>query len=105
MADIPEYLHIKPFTPLPPHPAPNGGTNFDNAIMRGIQIFDMFLPPLADQWENLCFLLISDGGGSVSQAKIDALKAKYEETRKRGCWACSVCMYVHVDNDPGNGLY
>ena len=36
VADIPEYLHIKPFTPLPPPPSPSGGTSFNNAIARGI---------------------------------------------------------------------
>ena len=105
VADIPEYLHIKPFTPLPGPPAASGGTNFNNAILRGIQIINMFIPPQAAQYENLCFLLISDGGGSVSPTVISQLQAKYNETRKHGCYACSVCVYVHVDNNPGNGLF
>ena len=36
IAEIPEYLHIKPFTPLPPHPPATGGTSFNHAIERGV---------------------------------------------------------------------
>ena len=90
IAEIPEYLHIKPFTPLPPYPAATGSTSFNNAIERGVEILNMF------PGENLCFWLISDGGSSVSQSQIDKLNEAYDRAKRYGCWTCSACFYIHV---------
>ena len=47
--------------------------------------------------ENLCFLIISDGGSYVSPGSINDLQEAYDRARKSGCWTCSVCLYIHVE--------
>ena len=92
IAEIPEYLHIKPFTPLPGPPGATGGTSFNNAIERGVEILNMW------PGENMCFWLISDGGSWVSQSQIDKLNEAYDRARKYGCWTCLACFYIHVND-------
>ena len=55
--------------------------------------------------ENLCFLLISDGGGSVGPLGISKLEAAYKKAINSGCWTCFTCIYVHVDDKVGDGIF
>ncbi len=97
-ADTPLALHRvdQLFFPNTELSHDGGGTNFGNAINRGIQVISDF------KYEDTCFVFITDGLAPYPGSQIAAMNSLLSEFESFGYFTCVVCYYigdVTVPND------
>lgn len=93
VAQLPYYLHQAPVldqaTDALGGLTPSGGTNFNNALLRAIDIIQLYL------FENTCFIMISDGFASPPLGTtVSTFIGTLRRIRANGCYVCSICIFI-----------
>ena len=89
IASLPPHFHVSPFlSPSSFLTSPSGGTSFNAAIWRAIDVITPYLT------ENTCFFIITDGFGSVNiPTPYFNLVGLLQKVRGNGCRTCSYCFW------------